>query len=131
MFDARAQIRDDGEVDLPLADDETFRRAAGLVEALAAHHGLSEVRLGQHGGELVVTVGASTSPAARRNVSSLANGRSTSPSPLICARASNMIYDSSSPHTPRRAMRVPQRGANSGHLGSAVITAGRSSRPAQ
>jgi hypothetical protein len=47
-----------GEVDLPLADDETFRRVAGLVEALAAHHGLSEVRLGQHGGELVVTVGA-------------------------------------------------------------------------
>ncbi len=58
MLDARAQIRDDGEVDLPLADDETFRRAAELVEALAAHHGLSEVRLGQHGGELVVTVGA-------------------------------------------------------------------------
>ncbi len=45
-------------MDLPLADDETLRRAAGLVEALAAHHGLSEVRLGQHGGELVVTVGA-------------------------------------------------------------------------
>lgn len=58
MLDARAQIRDDGEVDLPLADDEMFRRAAGLVEALAAHHGLSEVRLGQHGGELVVTAGA-------------------------------------------------------------------------
>ncbi len=35
MLDARAQIRDDGEVDLPLADDEMFRRAAGLVEALA------------------------------------------------------------------------------------------------
>ena len=58
MFDARAQIRDDDWVDLPLADDETFRRATGLVETLATHHGLSEVRLGQHGGELVVTVGA-------------------------------------------------------------------------
>jgi hypothetical protein len=58
MLNARAQIRDDGKVELPLADDEIFRRAAGLVEALAAHHGLSEVRLGRHGGELVVTVGA-------------------------------------------------------------------------
>lgn len=47
-----------GDVDLPLADVEMFRRAAGLIEALAAHHGLSEVRLGQHGGELIVTVGA-------------------------------------------------------------------------
>lgn len=58
MLDARARIRDNGEVDLPLADDETFRQAAGLVEALAARHGLSEIRLGQHGGELVVTVSA-------------------------------------------------------------------------
>ncbi len=58
MLDARAQIGDDDGVDLPLADDETFRRAAGLVETLATQHGLSEVRLGQHGGELVVTVGA-------------------------------------------------------------------------
>lgn len=41
-----------------MADDETFRRAAGLVEALAIQHGLSEVRLGQHSGELVVTVAA-------------------------------------------------------------------------
>jgi hypothetical protein len=45
-------------VSLPLADDETFHRAAELVEVLAAHHGLSEVRLGQHSGELVVTVSA-------------------------------------------------------------------------
>lgn len=58
MLDAHAQMGDDGQVDLPLADDETFRRTAGLVEALAAQHGLSQVRLGQHGGELVVTVGA-------------------------------------------------------------------------
>lgn len=57
MLDARARIGDDSGVDLPLADDETFRRAAGLVETLAAHHGLSEVRLGEHGGELVVTAG--------------------------------------------------------------------------
>ncbi|MEO7195905.1 MAG: hypothetical protein ABIZ05_14010 [Pseudonocardiaceae bacterium] len=33
-------------------------RPGELVEALAAQHGLSEVRLGQHGGELVVTAGA-------------------------------------------------------------------------
>jgi hypothetical protein len=58
MLDAFAQIGDDERVDLPLADDETFRRAGALVEALAAHHGLSEVRLGQHRGELVVTVAA-------------------------------------------------------------------------
>ncbi|MGQ0772931.1 MAG: hypothetical protein ACT4NY_00680 [Pseudonocardiales bacterium] len=58
ILDARAQIRDDGGVDLPLADDEMFRRAAELVETLAAHHGLSAVELGQHGGELVVTAGA-------------------------------------------------------------------------
>lgn len=58
MLDVRVRIGDDGRVDLPLADDETFRRAAGLVETLAAHHGLSEVRLGQHSGELVVTVDA-------------------------------------------------------------------------
>jgi len=56
MLDAQAQIGEDGQVDLPLADDETFRRAAELVEALARQHGLSEVRLGQHSGELVVTV---------------------------------------------------------------------------
>jgi len=35
IHDAWAQIGDDGGVDLPL-DDETFRRAAGLVETLAA-----------------------------------------------------------------------------------------------
>lgn len=58
MLDVWVRIRDDSWVDLPLADDETFRRAADLVETLAGHHGLSEVRLGQHGGELVVTVGA-------------------------------------------------------------------------
>jgi hypothetical protein len=57
-LDVRVRIGDDGGVDLPLADDETFRRAAGLVETLAAHHGLNAVRLGQHGGELVVTAGA-------------------------------------------------------------------------
>ncbi|MGH3693594.1 MAG: hypothetical protein ACRDRX_06295 [Pseudonocardiaceae bacterium] len=45
-------------MDLRLADDETFQRAAELVETLAAHHGLSEVRLGQYSGELVVTVAA-------------------------------------------------------------------------
>jgi hypothetical protein len=43
VLDAGAQIGDDGQVDLPLADDETFCRAAGLVEALATQHGLSEV----------------------------------------------------------------------------------------
>jgi hypothetical protein len=58
MLDAHAQIGDDAVVDLPLADDETFRRAAGLVETLAVQHGLSEVQLGQHGGELVVTADA-------------------------------------------------------------------------
>lgn len=47
-----------GNVDLPMADDETFRRAARLVETLAAQHGLNAVQLGQHGGELVVTAGA-------------------------------------------------------------------------
>jgi hypothetical protein len=57
-LDARSRIRDDGKVGLPLADDETFHRAAELVGALAAHHGLSEVRLGQYSGELVVTVSA-------------------------------------------------------------------------
>jgi hypothetical protein len=45
------------------------------------------------------------------------------PSSLISARPSNMIYSSSSPDTPRPAVRVPQRGANSGHLGSTVIIA--------
>lgn len=45
-------------MELRLADDETFHRAAELVEALAAHHGLSEVRLGQYAGELVATVAA-------------------------------------------------------------------------
>lgn len=43
-------------MDLRLADDETFHRAAELVETLAAHHGLSDVRLGQYSGELVATV---------------------------------------------------------------------------
>ncbi len=35
-----------------------FHRVAELVAALAAHHDLSEVRLAQYSGELVVTVGA-------------------------------------------------------------------------
>lgn len=47
-----------GSVSLPLADDETLHRAAELVEVLAAHYGLSEVRLGQYSGELVVAVSA-------------------------------------------------------------------------
>jgi hypothetical protein len=38
------------------ADDETFHQAAELVETLAAHHGLSEVRLGRYSGEVVATV---------------------------------------------------------------------------
>lgn len=43
-------------MDLRLADDETFNRAAELVETLAADHGLSDVRLGPYSGELVATV---------------------------------------------------------------------------
>ncbi len=41
---------------LRVTDDETFHWAAGLVETLAAHHALSEGRLGQYLDEIVATV---------------------------------------------------------------------------
>ncbi len=55
-LDTGSSISNDASVDLRLTDDETFHRAAELVETLAAHHGLSDVRLSPYSGELVATV---------------------------------------------------------------------------
>lgn len=46
-----------GAVVLAVADGATLRRHAGVLEALAAQHGLSNLRLGPAPGEIVVTVG--------------------------------------------------------------------------